>query len=84
MASTGAGVSRGVTPALQFGDMSASDPSTRLVLLTTDRPLPNNAGARALGVVTGPGKPVRDVICMLSQKDLDRLEALAAGDPLTE
>ena len=30
-------------------------------------------GDRALREVTGPNKPVRDVICMLSPKDLDRL-----------
>ena len=64
--------------------LHSSDPSTRLVLLTTDRPLPNSAGDRALREVTGPNKPVRAVIGMLSQKDLDRLKALATGDPLTE
>ncbi len=61
-----------------------NDPSTRLVLLTTDRPLPSSAGDRALREVTGPAKPVRDVICMLSPKDLDRLKTLATGDPPSE
>ena len=61
--------------------LHSSDPSTRLVLLTTGRPAPNSAGARALDVVTGPNKPVRDVIGMLSQKDLNRLKSLATGDP---
>ena len=64
--------------------LHSSDPSTRLVLLTTDRPAPNSAGDRALREVTGPGKPVRDVICMLSPKDLDHLKSLATGDPPTE
>ncbi|MXW61430.1 MAG: site-specific DNA-methyltransferase [Acidimicrobiaceae bacterium] len=63
--------------------LHSSDPSTQLVLLTTDRPLPNSSGDRALREVTGPDKPVRDVICMLSQKDLDRLKALAAGTNTT-
>ena len=61
--------------------LHSNDPSTRLVLLTTDRPAPNSAGDRALREVTGPNKPVRAVIGMLSQKDLDHLKALAAGDP---
>ena len=60
--------------------LHSSDPATRLVLLTTDRPAPNSSGARALREVTGEGKPVHDVICMLSQKDLDRLKDLATGD----
>ena len=60
--------------------LHSSDRETRLVLLTTDRPDPNSSGDRALREVTGEGKPVHDVICMLSQKDLDRLKALATGD----
>lgn len=60
--------------------LHSSDPDTRLVLLTTDRPLPNSSGDRALREVTGPGKPVRDVIGMLSPKDLDRLKALSTSD----
>ena len=60
--------------------LHSSDPSARLVLLTTDRPAPNSSGDRALREVTGEGKAVQDVICMLSQKDLDRLKALSTGD----
>ena len=61
--------------------LHSNDPSTRLVLLTTDRPLPSSSGDRALREVTGPNKPVRAVIGMLSPKDLDHLRALATGDP---
>ncbi len=64
--------------------LHSSEPNTRLVLLTTDRPAPNSAGARALDVVTGEGKPVRDVIGMLSPNDLNRLKSLATGDPPNE
>lgn len=59
--------------------LHSNDPGTRLVLLTTDRPAPNSAGDRALREVTGKGKPVHDVICMLSQNDLARLKALGGG-----
>ena len=54
--------------------------SGRLVLLTTDRPAPNSAGYRALEAVTGPGRPVYDVIEMADPQDLDRLRALATGE----
>ncbi len=56
------------------------DPDTPLVLLTTDRPAPNSAGHRALQALTGPGKPIRAVIGMLSPEDLERLAELASGD----
>ena len=50
-----------------------------LVLMTTNRPTPNSAGHRALEAVTGPGKPVHDVIEILDPRDLERLTALACG-----
>ena len=52
----------------------------RLVLLTTDWPVPNSAGDRAIKAVTGAGKPVRDVIGMLDPGDLHRLASLASGE----
>ena len=64
--------------------LHSNDPSTLLILLTTDRPAGNSAGSRALDMVTGPNKPVRAVIGMLSQKDLDHLKSLATGDPPNE
>ena len=56
------------------------DPGTPLVLLTTDRPAPNSSGHRALKALTGPDKPIRAVIGMLSPKDLEHLTELASGD----
>jgi site-specific DNA-methyltransferase (adenine-specific) len=46
---------------------------TRYVLLTTDKPATNSTGAKALAAVTGPGKPVNDVISLRSIEDLGRL-----------
>ena len=48
-----------------------------LVLLTTDKPAPNSSGHRALKAVTGPDKPVYDVIAMLNPDDVARLAELA-------
>ena len=53
--------------------------SPPLVLLTTDRPAPNSGGHRALAAVTGPDKPVFDVIGILDPRDLERLADLASG-----
>lgn len=60
--------------------LHSSDPSTRLVLLTTDRPAPNSAGDCALKELTGPKKAVRAVIEMDSLEDLEFLRHLATGD----
>ncbi len=60
--------------------LHSTEPATPVVLLTTDRPAPNSAGHRALKALTGPGKPVRAVIGMLSSDDRERLAALA-NDP---
>ena len=60
--------------------LHAHDPDTPLVLLTTDRPAPNSSGDRALKSLTGPDKPIRAVIGMLSFEDLDHLAELASGD----
>ncbi len=50
-----------------------------LVLLTTSRPAPNSAGHRALAAVTGPGKPIHDVVEMLDSDDVERLADFARG-----
>ena len=59
--------------------LHSSGVAAPLVLLTTDRPAPNSSGHRALEAVTGPGKPVYEVIEMLAEADLERLAGLA-GD----
>lgn len=51
-----------------------------VMLLTTDRPAPKSAGHRALSALTGPGKPIRAVIGMLSPEDLEHLAELSSGD----
>lgn len=61
--------------------LHSDDPGTPLVLLTTNRPAPNSSGHRALKALTGPDKPIRAVIGMLSPEDLDHLAELAGGDP---
>lgn len=48
-----------------------------LVLLTTDGPARGTAGAVALGVVRGPGRPVFDLIELLDADDQSRLRAYA-------
>jgi len=48
-----------------------------LVLLTTDAPARGSAGAMALGVVKGPGRPVFDLIELLNRQDQDRLRTYA-------
>lgn len=47
-----------------------------LVLLTTDLPAPGSAGAEALKLVCGPGKPVHAVVEMLGPSALDALRGL--------
>jgi len=59
---------------------SKPDAAPRLVLLTTDLPARNSAGAKALAAVTGDGRPIYDVVEMLNEADQDRLR-LFAGDP---
>lgn len=64
--------------------VAATEPSTRLVLLTTDVPPPASAGGRALAAVrgVGPGKTVVDVINLVDAGDLSRLAGYAeGGDP---
>ena len=60
--------------------LHSHDPGTPLVLLTTDRPAANSSGHRALKALTGPDKPIRAVIVMLSPEDLEHLAELASGD----
>ena len=58
-----------------------ADPGTRLVLLTTDAPAKGSAGDAALKVLLGDGKPIRDVVQMLSDPDRIRLRAFAQRGP---
>lgn len=48
-----------------------------LVLLSTDAPTRGSAGDKALRVVTGPDKPIHDVIELLSPEDQARLAGYA-------
>ena len=57
--------------------LHSSGVAAPLVLLTTDKPAPNSSGHRALEAVTGPDKPVYDVIAMLNPNDVARLAELA-------
>jgi len=50
-----------------------------LVLLTTQRPIPGGAGARALAAVCGPGRPVAGVVELGGAEGRERLRAFAAG-----
>lgn len=56
-----------------------SDVAAPLVLLTTDKPVRNSSGYRALKAITGLRKPVFEVIGMLDSDDLQRLSELASG-----
>ncbi len=53
---------------------------TPLVLLTTGLPARSSAGAHALAAVSGPGKPIREVIEMLKPAGLESLRALVGGE----
>lgn len=59
--------------------LHSHDPNARLVLLTTNRPAPNSSGHRALKALTGPKKPIYEVIGMLEPSDLGRLSDIASG-----
>ncbi|MGB6058524.1 MAG: site-specific DNA-methyltransferase [Microthrixaceae bacterium] len=48
-----------------------------LVLLTTDAPVKNTAGSQALKVMTGPDRPVFDLIELLNVDDQTRLRSYA-------
>ena len=48
-----------------------------LVLLTTDAPTRGSAGAVALAGMTGPQRPIHDVVEIASQTDHQRLRAYA-------
>ncbi len=50
-----------------------------LVLLTTQRPVPGGAGARALAAVCGPARPVVGVVEFGTAEGQERLRAYAAG-----
>ena len=58
---------------------AAVDPWPRYVLLTTDAPRRNSAGAKALAAVTGVNGPVYDVIELLDPVVGQRLADLARG-----
>lgn len=59
--------------------LAATEPSARLVLLTTDAPTPGSAGDKALSAVVGKGKgkSIRDVVILDSPDDLDKLRRYA-------
>ncbi len=57
-----------------------TNPGVRLVLLTTDRPTPNSAGANALETMVGVDKPIRLVVEMNLPEDKRRLQRLARGE----
>ena len=61
--------------------LAASEVQVRLVLLTTDQPPPSSAGGRALAAVRGKGvgKTVFDVVELLDEMDLKRLQEHAEG-----
>ena len=59
--------------------LHAAYPDDRFVVLTTDVPPPKSTGASALAQVSGPTKPIHDVIVLSSAADLLRLRALADG-----
>lgn len=48
-------------------------PGARYVLLTTDKPARNSAAGKALDALTGPTKPIHDVISLRLVDDLERL-----------
>ena len=54
-------------------------PDTRLVLLTTDLPARNSAGAQVLRTMTGPDKAVAGVFDLGSPADRARLGSLRSG-----
>lgn len=56
-----------------------SHPAIPLVLLTTDVPDPATSGDIALGMLLGAGKPVHDVVELLSPAGHDRLRSYAEG-----
>ena len=60
--------------------LHSTNPDIPLVLMTTDRPAPNSSGHRALSALSGPGRPIRAVIGMLSPDDIESLAAFARGD----
>ncbi len=55
-------------------------PKIPLVLLTTDAPSPDSAGDAALRVVSGPKKPIADVVELLSPEGQRRLRSYAVGE----
>lgn len=52
-----------------------------LVLLTTDAPAKGTAGHQALKNVTGPGKPVCDVVELLDPEDQERIRGYRMNGP---
>jgi site-specific DNA-methyltransferase (adenine-specific) len=61
--------------------LAASRPEVPFVVLTTDLPTPGSAADHALAAVTGPGRPVFDVVRLDAADLVDRLRrhALAVG-----
>ena len=61
--------------------LAEAEEARPLVLLTTHLPVPKSAGAKALKVATGPGRPIYDVVGILSTRDLERLRSYALESP---
>lgn len=59
----------------------AALPATRFALLTTELPTRSSGGQVALAQLTGPGRPVHDVIEILRDADRRRLADYARGEP---
>lgn len=57
----------------------STEPKSRLILLTTDAPASGSSGAKALAALSGRGKPIADVIELLSRDDQARLGDYAQG-----
>lgn len=54
---------------------------TTLVLLTTNVPVANSAGAKALASMRGKDKPIKDVVVLLNPDDVARLQGYALRGP---
>jgi DNA modification methylase len=61
--------------------LHSSPSALPLVLVTTDAPTRGTPGHQALTAVRGPGRPVTDVVELLSADDRARLTTLAATGP---
>ena len=75
--------SLGKASVLHAGQTDQGAGAMPLVLLTTDAPARGSAGHQALKVMSGPGRPVYDVIEILDPASQARLRSLATSGPVT-